>query len=166
MVSGLYLGVMQALDARRRALGWSCAKLDDMAGTQDGYYAKCLHADTPSGRQAGWEMVQLFTDALFPAGTSLMILPARHLDRRQTRAPATPKKAQTRLELGDDVLFAPVQARKPANDPHPQAANGNTQQLALDIASDTTPGRHRAALAEAKRHGPRRIYRRGGGRAA
>ncbi|MFC5356420.1 hypothetical protein [Azospirillum himalayense] len=75
-VTALYLEVVRALDARRRALGWSMAELDDRAGTNDGYFAKALHADTPSGRQAGWEILDLFSQALFPAGTRVAIAPA------------------------------------------------------------------------------------------
>lgn len=93
MVSRLYLEVVRALDARRRALGWSMAYLDDRAGTNDGYFAKCLHADTPSGRQAGWEILQLYADALFPAGCSLVAMPAKHVDHRPARMPVQPPPA-------------------------------------------------------------------------
>lgn len=161
MISRLYLEVVRALDARRRSLGWSMAVLDDMAGTQDGYFAKCLHADTPSGRQAGWEILQLYADALFPAGVTLVVMPSQ----RQARAAVAqrPKKPQTRLELTDDVLFAPRRAVPPKPmPPLGRPANGNTQQLALDVTVDTTPGRHCAMVSEAKRNGPKRVYRRGG----
>src|SRR5262245_27666805 len=47
--------------------------LDERAGTQDGYYAKMLHSETPSGRLAGWEMLQLVTDALFPDGIGVRL---------------------------------------------------------------------------------------------
>jgi hypothetical protein len=43
-------------------------QVDDAAGLQDGHYAKCLHADRPSGRQAQWPTVHLIVTALFPAG--------------------------------------------------------------------------------------------------
>lgn len=162
MVSQLYLEVVRALDARRRALGWSMEQLDDAAGGQDRYWAKCLHADTPSGRQAGWAMLQLYVDALYPAGASLALLPA-HGSARLAVQPR-PKKAQAHLALPDDVLFAPTrrQDRPAPMPPLPRPANGNTQQLALDVTVDTTPGRHCAMVSEAKRHGPKRVYRRGG----
>lgn len=75
-VTALYLEIVRALDARRRALGWSMAVLDDKAGGQDGYWSKLLHADTPSGRQGGWEILQLYADALYPAGQRVAVLPA------------------------------------------------------------------------------------------
>ncbi|XKH38217.1 hypothetical protein ACIU1J_27490 [Azospirillum doebereinerae] len=109
------------------------AYLDDRAGGSDGYWAKALHADTPSGRQAGWAILQDYADALFPAGCNLTALAARHIDHRPARMPRLPR---------------------PAND--------DTLQLSLDLTSDTTPGRYRAAISAAKRNGPRRVYRRGG----
>lgn len=75
-VTALYLEIVRALDARRRALGWPMATLDDKAGGQDGYWAKLLHADAPSGRQGGWEILQLYADALYPAGHRVAVVPA------------------------------------------------------------------------------------------
>jgi hypothetical protein len=68
MAAPLYRMLMMELERRRVALGWPMWKLDDKAGTQDGYYAKMLYPDTPTGRQARWETVQLVVDALFPEG--------------------------------------------------------------------------------------------------
>ena len=73
MASALYRMLMMELERRRLALGWPMWKLDDKAGTQDGYYAKCLYPDTPSGRQARWETLQLLIDALWPEGFQLAL---------------------------------------------------------------------------------------------
>ena len=165
MVSRLYLEIVAALDARRRALGWTCAQLDDAAGAQDGYFAKCLHADTPSGRVAGWDMLQYYVDALWPAGCSVFAVDARHIDRR-TRRPALPipANAQARLDLGTEVMLPPPRpvAARPARLPIPAAANDDVQQFAFDVSVNTSPGRYRASISEQKRHGPKRVYRRGG----
>ena len=172
MVGNLYLALVQALDARRRALGWTCEQLDDAAGTQDRYWAKVLHADAPSGRVAGWETLQLYADALWPAGCNLLALDARHIDRKRRRVVlAVPANAQRRLDLGGDVMLPPARpaepkAVRPARLPIPAPANDDVRQLALAVDVDTSPGRYRSAVSEAKRHGPKRIYRRGGGRAA
>jgi hypothetical protein len=45
--------------------------LDDRADLQDGYYAKCLYNETPSGRMAGLEILQWMIDALYPSGVGL-----------------------------------------------------------------------------------------------
>ena len=50
------------------------AVLDDKAGLQDGYYAKMLYAETPSGRNARWETVQWVIDALWPDGIGARLI--------------------------------------------------------------------------------------------
>jgi hypothetical protein len=170
MVSRLYLEIVQALDARRRRLGWTCEQLDDAAGAQDRYWAKALHPDTPSGRQAGWDMLQLYADALFPAGVNLLALAARHVSHRHPRrVPPPPPPAQSGLDLGGGVMLRP--ARRVEDKPQllpdlPRPANQNSQLGFLDALSvDTSPGKHFAAVADARRSGPARVYRRGGLRA-
>lgn len=74
-VAAVYRALMLAIDRRRNQLGISMEALDDLAGCQDRYLAKCLHVDAPSGRQARWETVQLFVDALFPDGFDLQLIP-------------------------------------------------------------------------------------------
>ncbi len=171
MVGNLYLALVQALDARRRALGWTCEQLDDAAGTQDRYWAKVLHADAPSGRVAGWETLQLYADAMWPTGCNLLALDARHIDRKRRRISVPrPANIQARLDLGGDVMLPPPRPADPkpvrARLPIPAPANDDHQQLTLAVDVDTSPGRYRSAVSEAKRHGPKRVYRRGGGRAA
>lgn len=77
------------------------AELDDRAGTNDGYFAKCLHADTPSGRQAGWDMLDLFAQALFPAGARVALAPA--LPGLRLPSPANSNLPAEQLELDLDV---------------------------------------------------------------
>ncbi len=36
----LYRKLIAQLEGRRAELGWTCARVDDAAGLQDGYYAK------------------------------------------------------------------------------------------------------------------------------
>jgi hypothetical protein len=57
-----------------RAITIECEKVDDAAGTQDGFYSKLLHADRQNGRQCRWETLQLVITALFPAGFDLQII--------------------------------------------------------------------------------------------
>jgi hypothetical protein len=59
---------MLGLERRRLALGWPMWLVDERSGVQSGYYAKMLHAETSSGRNAGWNMLQLVADALYPDG--------------------------------------------------------------------------------------------------
>jgi hypothetical protein len=51
--------------------------VDERSGVQDGYYAKCLYPDTPSGRQAGWQMLDLIVGALFPEGYKAIFEPEK-----------------------------------------------------------------------------------------
>jgi len=71
--TGIYRAVMLECERRRDALGLPMAKFDEYAGLSDRYYAKALHADAPSGRQAQWGTLQIIVDALFPAGFDLEI---------------------------------------------------------------------------------------------
>lgn len=64
----LYRSIMLEIERQRVALGLSMWQVDDLACTQDGYYAKALHPDTPSGRQAHWYCLHLIVSALFPDG--------------------------------------------------------------------------------------------------
>lgn len=72
-VVAVYRAIMIAIEERRQQLGLPMWRVDELAGTQDGYYAKALHADAPSGRQAQWNTLQLIIDALFPEGVTLRL---------------------------------------------------------------------------------------------
>lgn len=63
--TALYRSLMEVIERRRLDLGLSMERVNDLAGTQDGYYAKMIYPDTPSGRQARWETVDLVVQALF-----------------------------------------------------------------------------------------------------
>jgi hypothetical protein len=67
----VYRALLLECERRRQQLNWPMWVVDDRAGTQDGYYAKALHADRPSGRQARWETLSLIVTALWPAGFDL-----------------------------------------------------------------------------------------------
>jgi hypothetical protein len=69
----IYRAITLECERRRQVLGWPMWRLDDAAGTQDGFYSKMLHADRPSGRQSRWETLQLVISALWPAGFDLEI---------------------------------------------------------------------------------------------
>jgi hypothetical protein len=73
--TSIYRGIMLECERRRQSLGLAMWKVDELAGTQDGYYAKAVHADAASGRQAQWETLQDIIDALFPSGVDVVIRP-------------------------------------------------------------------------------------------
>jgi hypothetical protein len=73
--TGIYRAVMLECERRRASLGLPMEKFDEYAGLSERYYAKALHADAPSGRQAQWGTLQVIVDALFPAGFDLEIKP-------------------------------------------------------------------------------------------
>lgn len=72
--TAIYRAVMMEFERQRLARGLSMAQVDDLAGTQDGYYAKMLYPDTPLGRQARWETVQDVADALFGRGFAVQMV--------------------------------------------------------------------------------------------
>jgi len=74
--TAIYQAVMLAVEERRQALGLSMWQVNDGAGLQDGFYAKMLHAHTPSGRQAQWPTLQLVIDFLFSGGFDLRLVAA------------------------------------------------------------------------------------------
>jgi hypothetical protein len=49
--------------------------VDERSGVQSGYYAKLLYSETPSGRLAGWEVLQWVIDALWPDGAHFVVAP-------------------------------------------------------------------------------------------
>jgi hypothetical protein len=73
--TAIYMAIMENCERRRIDLGWPMWKVDDKAGTNDGYYAKALYPNTPSGRQAKWESLQLIVEALYKGGFRVTIEP-------------------------------------------------------------------------------------------
>ena len=72
-VTPLYRSIMIEVERRRLDLGLPQEKFGEWAGIADRSYAKYLHADAPSGRQATWETLQVICDALFPDGFKITI---------------------------------------------------------------------------------------------
>src|SRR5262245_19131175 len=63
--TAIYLAVVAALERRIRSLGLTMQECDDLSGNEDGYTAKMLHPDTPSGRQAQSRTLQNLISALY-----------------------------------------------------------------------------------------------------
>lgn len=74
-VTPIYRRIMLEVEARRLALGLPMEKFSDWAGIAERSYPKYLHADTPSGRQASWEVLQVILNALYPGGFEIVIKP-------------------------------------------------------------------------------------------
>jgi hypothetical protein len=96
--TALYRSLLLAVERRRLKLGWPMHKLDDAAGSQDGYYSKCLYADTPSGRIARWDTLQWFIDALWPDGVGAQLTgqPVPDEDALRQRVSATARRYRKR----------------------------------------------------------------------
>jgi len=69
----VYRALLLECERRRQQLNLPMWELDEISGVQSGHYAKCLHADRPSGRQAQWKTLHLIVTALFPAGFDLQL---------------------------------------------------------------------------------------------
>lgn len=63
--TSLYRLMTEALEIRRRELGWTYKVCDAKSGLQDGYTAKMFRPDTPSGRIAHWKTMQMLLDAMY-----------------------------------------------------------------------------------------------------
>lgn len=105
----VYRAIMLEIERRRQTLGLSMDGLSDEVGCADRYYAKALHPDTPSGRQARWETVQEILDTVFPGGFDIKIEPkvggclsAQDL-RRKIRFAAADTNAVTRRKLMSEL---------------------------------------------------------------
>ncbi len=71
----LYESLVWELRKQILDLGITMQQADDVAGLQNGYLGKALHASAPSGRQAGWQLLQYLVDAIFAGGFKLTIKP-------------------------------------------------------------------------------------------
>jgi hypothetical protein len=69
----VYRALLLECERRRQELNLPMWELDEISGVQSGHYAKCLHVDRPSGRQAQWKTLHLIVTALFPAGFDLQL---------------------------------------------------------------------------------------------
>lgn len=96
----LYRLIVEALEVRRRELGWTFAVCDAKAGVQNGYTAKMFRPDTPSGRIAQWGTLQLLVDAMY-AGTGFRLFLAPDHPARLAQGVPTPMgKLMAALMLG------------------------------------------------------------------
>jgi hypothetical protein len=71
----IYRAILLECERRRRALGIGMEVFSELAGLPERYYAKALHADARSGRQAEWQTLQAIIDALYPGGFDLELKP-------------------------------------------------------------------------------------------
>jgi hypothetical protein len=74
-VPPIYYAFMGELERHRQKFGVSMWKINEGAGTQEGYYARALYADTPTGRMATWPVLQKIMDVLFPDGVEITMKP-------------------------------------------------------------------------------------------
>jgi hypothetical protein len=74
-VTPLYRAVMLEVERRRLQLDISMERLSEVAGNADRSYSKALHAETASGRVAGWPTLQNIIDTLFPDGVDVVLRP-------------------------------------------------------------------------------------------
>jgi hypothetical protein len=139
--TALYLAIIDQLRDRIAFLGWPMWVCDDKAGLQDGYTAKLLHPDTPSGRQAGWAQIQMLVDALYPDGMAFVVIP---------RSPRRKPYTNRRLTLGLEKLPPHPASVRPKK---PRGQDAATVMLVRSLA--VRPSRaersHRTACTEAAR---------------
>jgi len=74
-VAPIYRQIMLEIERRRHQLGCPMWKVDEASGVEDGYFAKMQAMDAKTGRQAGWDILQLVIDALFPQGVEVSLKP-------------------------------------------------------------------------------------------
>jgi hypothetical protein len=85
--TGIYRALMEAIEGRRSELGLSMATVNDISGVNEGYYAKMIYPDSPSGRQAQWRQVHDVVEALFGSDFEIKIVPGACENRRLASAP-------------------------------------------------------------------------------
>ncbi len=95
--------------------------VDDLAGVPDGYTAKALHPDTPSGRQARPATVQDLIEAVYGPGARVCILP-----------PVKPR-ARLSIPLRGQLLLPLEEPQQPAwtigvKEPIPRAPRGGGER--------------------------------------
>lgn len=94
--TGIYHAFISQIHTRIRRLGipmWEC---DDRSGLQDGYTAKLLHPDAPSGRQARWDTLELLMSALYPEGYVLTIRPRKEMKAfKRSRNPIVDQRVRS-----------------------------------------------------------------------
>jgi hypothetical protein len=76
-VPPIYYALIGEIERMRRRYGIPMWKLDEAAGSNDGYYSKALHADTPTGRMAHWTTFQRYVEVLLPDGFAANLKPSK-----------------------------------------------------------------------------------------
>ena len=74
-VTDIYRAIVWQLRRQVIEIGATMAQVDDFVGIADGYFAKMLHADSASGRQSSWPILDMIVQGLFPLGYRLKIIP-------------------------------------------------------------------------------------------
>jgi hypothetical protein len=93
--TAIYRALMLAIEARRIEMELSMATVNDIAGLQDGFFSKMIYPDTPNGRQARWDTVQLAVEALFGKSFVVQIIPGDDENMRLAAAPGIDKGSST-----------------------------------------------------------------------
>lgn len=119
--TSIYRAIMLECERQRYALGWPMWQVDEKAGTQDNYYAKAVHADAASGRQAQWKTLDWIIGALFENGFDLIIKakPGASIPDRETfqkkvgalRAAHDPLSQRERMRVLGDAGRAAYMAK-------------------------------------------------------
>jgi hypothetical protein len=91
--TAVYRAIMQVVEARRVELNISMATVVELSGVNEGYYAKMIYPDSPSGRQAQWRQVQDVLEALFGRDFEIKIEPGTEENRRLLSAPRIDENA-------------------------------------------------------------------------
>jgi hypothetical protein len=106
--TAIYRALMVALDDRRVKLDLSMERVNDLAGLQDGFWAKMADPDTEHGRQSKWESVDLVVEALFGTDYEISIKPRnyRNPPEQPTRAQPSAKAARPRIHWRHRKIFA------------------------------------------------------------
>lgn len=106
-VSYSYYDLVAELQKRRRILGIPQILLDDIAGFQDGYTGKLEKPMTSYGRHAGWNMLEIWLQAL-GVGIAVVPAPSRHLARIRKPSVGT----QLELEFSQPAPYPDIKAKK------------------------------------------------------
>lgn len=99
-VPPIYRAFTMALAGRIVQLDLDMTECDRRSGLQDGYTAKVLHPDTPSGRMPRWETLQYLVGALYPHGVQVVLVPLAPGEHDPAAAPQPNRRA---IQLLGDI---------------------------------------------------------------
>lgn len=86
----LYKALIQELRRHKGRRRLTCKQLDDLAGTQDGYVAKCMSFQAKSRRRARYETLDLLLTATVGRGYRVIVLPPETPCQRAADHPNKP----------------------------------------------------------------------------